>query len=48
MPPSPTSGMPVAPPCPGHRHPLSARPLDGVASWTCPQDPAHHTEPILP
>ncbi|MFD0201279.1 MULTISPECIES: hypothetical protein [Saccharothrix] len=36
------------PPCPGHRHPLAARPLDGVASWTCPQDPAHHTEPIVP
>jgi hypothetical protein len=36
------------PPCPGHRHPLDARSIDGVAAWACPQDPAHHSEPVLP
>lgn len=36
------------PPCPGHQHPMSARSVDGVASWTCPLAPEHHVEPILP
>ncbi|HWO67995.1 MAG TPA: hypothetical protein VNO31_48970, partial [Umezawaea sp.] len=27
-----TSGA-ALPPCPGHRHPLTATPVDGVASW---------------
>lgn len=40
-------GRPV-PPCPGHQHPLSAAVANGVAVWECPQDPAHHREPILP
>ncbi|WP_219419599.1 hypothetical protein [Pseudonocardia nigra] len=35
------------PACPGHQHPLSATWLDGRASWVCPKDPAHHSEPIL-
>jgi len=42
-----TSGAPL-PPCPGHRHPLTATSVDGVASWACPRDAAHHLEPILP
>ncbi|WP_409490500.1 hypothetical protein [Amycolatopsis sp. cmx-11-12] len=36
------------PPCPGHRHPLSARSIDGVANWVCPHDATYHREPILP
>lgn len=38
----------LLPPCPGHRHPLQAAVVDGVASWVCPQDPEHHREPIMP
>ncbi|MFF3754904.1 hypothetical protein ACFYYH_31410 [Streptomyces sp. NPDC002018] len=39
-----TGGAPV-PPCPGHNHPAVAKVVDGVASWTCPQDGS--TRPIL-
>ncbi|MGM1059338.1 hypothetical protein, partial [Saccharothrix sp. Mg75] len=41
-----TGGAPL-PPCPGHRHPMSARAVDGRAAWFCPQDAAHHREPIV-
>jgi hypothetical protein len=37
----------LLPPCPGHRHPLQAGVVDGVASWVCPEDPAWFHEPIL-
>jgi hypothetical protein len=33
--------------CPGHHHPLGAGVRHGVAYWTCPKDPSHHSEPIL-
>ncbi|MFE1961086.1 hypothetical protein [Streptomyces sp. NPDC059479] len=39
-----TAGTPV-PPCPGHSHPAVAKVVDGVASWTCPQN--GRTRPIL-
>ncbi|OLT00093.1 hypothetical protein BJF90_07320 [Pseudonocardia sp. CNS-004] len=42
------TGGAALPARPGHAHPLSARVLDGVAHWVCPQDPPHHWEPILP
>jgi hypothetical protein len=35
------------PPCPGHRHPLVATSVDGVAHWVCPRVEGHHLEPIL-
>jgi hypothetical protein len=35
------------PPCPDHRHPLSARSFRGVASWVCPVDSRHHSESIM-
>ncbi|MEU3186749.1 hypothetical protein ABZ707_21475 [Streptomyces sp. NPDC006923] len=40
-----TGGTP-APPCPGHSHPAVPEVVDGVASWTCPEDGS--TRPILP
>jgi hypothetical protein len=36
------------PRCPDHQHPLKPELHDGVPSWVCPVDPAHHIEPILP
>jgi hypothetical protein len=36
----------AVPPCPDHRHPLQAVVVAGTASWVCPHDPGHHTEPI--
>lgn len=35
------------PRCPGHQHPLHPAVRDGVAQWTCPKDPSHHSEPVL-
>jgi hypothetical protein len=40
-------GRPL-PPCPGHKHPLTAGYVDGAASWLCPRGAAHHWEPIVP
>jgi hypothetical protein len=37
----------AVPPCPDHQHPLRTAVLDGVPSWVCPVDVAHHAEPIL-
>lgn len=39
-------GVPL-PPCPGHRHPLSAEVHDGVAVWVCPESARHHQRPIV-
>jgi hypothetical protein len=33
--------------CPDHHHPLHPGARHGVAYWTCPKDPSHHSEPIL-
>lgn len=42
------TGGAALPPCLGHHHPMSARAVDGLAGWVCPQDVAHHREPIVP
>lgn len=42
-----TRGAPL-PACPEHQHPLQAMPREGIPMWVCPQDPAHHAEPIVP
>jgi len=42
------TGGAAAPPCPGHNHPAAAKVVEGVATWTCPQDSRDRARPILP